>query len=341
MSDALLSPAVGGIFWVVSAGLLTVSAKKIKDDGDESKIPFMGVMSAFVFAAQMINFSIPGTGSSGHLGGGLLLAILLGPARALVAMASILLIQCLLFADGGLMALGANIFNLGFIPAFLAFPLIWKPVAGDGRSRTRVSAATLPAAVAGLAAGAMMVVLQTVLSGISELPFGTFTMFMLPVHLGIGIVEGLVTMGIVLFVRNMRPDVLQASPGGSALTSRKLIISLLASAVLVGGLLSWFASSKPDGLEWSIARTSGQEELELEHKGIKGFMAKIVEKAALLPDYGFKSQEEGGPTPAAEKAGTSFSGLIGLVIVMVVAVVFGLVFRRRSANHGGKGETGV
>ena len=114
MADALLSPAVGGAMTVVSAAAIGYAVKKISRDGlDEKKIPLMGVMGAFVFAGQMINFTIPGTGSSGHIGGGVLLAALLGPYPALIALASVLLIQCLLFADGGLLAYGCNVFNMG------------------------------------------------------------------------------------------------------------------------------------------------------------------------------------------------------------------------------------
>ena len=123
MADALISPAVGGTMWAASAGLIGYCSKKLKDDLDDRKIPLMGVVGAFIFAAQMINFTIPGTGSSGHIGGGMILAILLGPHAAFLTMASVLFIQALFFADGGLLALGCNIFNLGFFPCFLAYPL--------------------------------------------------------------------------------------------------------------------------------------------------------------------------------------------------------------------------
>ena len=126
MADALISPMVGGAMWVVTTGVAAYSIKKIKKDMDEKIIPLIGVMGAFVFAAQLINFSIPATGSSGHLGGGLLLSILLGPYAGFLTMASILTIQALFFADGGLLALGCNIFNLGFFTCFIAYPFIYK-----------------------------------------------------------------------------------------------------------------------------------------------------------------------------------------------------------------------
>ncbi len=105
MADALISPAVGGTVWAASAGLIAYCSKKVRDDIDDRKIPLMGVAGAFIFAAQMINFTIPGTGSSGHLGGAMILSILLGPYAAFLTMASILTVQALLFADGGLLAL--------------------------------------------------------------------------------------------------------------------------------------------------------------------------------------------------------------------------------------------
>ena len=128
MADALISPAVGGTMWAASAATIAYCSKKVKEDLDERKVPLMGVLGAFVFAAQMINFTIPATGSSGHLGGGMLLAILLGPYAAFLVIASVLVVQALFFADGGLLALGCNIFNLGFFPAFIAYPLIYKKI---------------------------------------------------------------------------------------------------------------------------------------------------------------------------------------------------------------------
>ena len=107
----------------------------------------MGIMAAFIFAAQMINFTIPGTGSSGHLGGGMILAILLGPYAGILTMASVLAVQALFFADGGLMALGCNIFNLGFFPCFIAYPLIFKHFAGTSLSQRRLFLAATASAI--------------------------------------------------------------------------------------------------------------------------------------------------------------------------------------------------
>ena len=128
-----------------------------------------------------------------RFGGGLLLAILLGPHAAFLTIASVLVVQALFFADGGILALGCNIFNLGIFPAFIAYPFIYKKIAGDGRHTGRTIAGAVTAAVIGLQLGALAVVLETVLSGISSLPFGGFVLLMQPIHLAIGLGEGLLT----------------------------------------------------------------------------------------------------------------------------------------------------
>ncbi|MBU1079256.1 MAG: energy-coupling factor ABC transporter permease, partial [Spirochaetes bacterium] len=208
MADALISPAVGGAAWVATVGIAAYSLRRSKADIDDKKIPLMGVMAAFVFAAQMINFSIPGTGSSGHLGGGLLLAAILGPYAGFIAMGSVLAVQALFFADGGLLAYGCNVFNLGFFTCFIAYPLVYRKIAGDGASKARNFAAAMLAAALGLQAGAFGVVLETLLSGKTELPFGAFVALMQPIHLAIGLVEGLVTAAVIAYVRKVSPALL-------------------------------------------------------------------------------------------------------------------------------------
>ena len=351
MADALISPAVGGTMWAATAGLTVYSARKLKQEIDDRKVPLMGVLGAFVFSAQMINFTIPATGSSGHLGGGMILAILLGPHAAFLVIASILTVQALFFADGGLLALGCNIFNLGFFPCFVAYPLIYKPIAGEKPAEGRIFAAALASAVLGLQMGAFGVVLQTVFSGLTALPFGTFVLLMQPIHFAIGIVEGVVTALVVIFVRKARPEIVEmagpsrAVPAGSL---RGVLAGLLALAVIIGGALSWFASAYPDGLEWATFRTSGKEELETPGSAVHALLAQLQQKMAFLPDYGFKVEEvqeasrEGSKPEAAEpapeerwpavSAGTSVAGVVGSGITLAVAglIGFGLKGRRHS-----------
>ena len=128
MADALLSTPVGVGLWVVTVTTSSWAGRRLQHDSRSHLVPLMGVLGAFVFAAQMLNFAIPGTGSSGHLGGGLLLASLLGGPAAFLVMASVLLVQALLFADGGLLAWGANVFNLGVWPCLVLYPLVLRPL---------------------------------------------------------------------------------------------------------------------------------------------------------------------------------------------------------------------
>lgn len=339
MADALLSPAVGGTMWAATAAGITVCAKRVQKDLDDSKIPLMGVLGAFIFAAQMINFTIPATGSSGHLGGGMILAILLGPCAAFLTIASVLTVQAMFFADGGLLALGCNIFNLGVFPCFIAYPLIYRPIAGNVQNPTRIAIGATLGGIAGLQLGALGVVFETYLSGISELPLKAFLSAMLPIHLGIGLVEGLVTTAVVTFVWKARPEILQYAAQSRPLGKlglKKVLIGLGLAAIVTGGALSWFASSFPDGLEWSMAKTSGKEELEAPASRIYHTLAGIQEKTAFLPDYGFRNGGEEAAAPGesepswpAVDTGTTTAGLVGGGLTLALAVVIGLLFRRR------------
>ena len=270
MADALLSPAVGVTMWVASGALLAWSARRVQRSDQDHVVPLMGVLGAFVFAAQMINFAIPFTGSSGHIGGGLLLSILVGPHAAFLVIASVLTVQALLLADGGLLALGANLFNLGAFPCFVGYLLVYRPLVGDEplkATQRRLGGAVVLAAVIGLQLGALGVVLQTTVAGISALQMGTFLLLMQPIHLAIGLVEGFATLSIALFMRRARPDLFpraayRATPPGAkpCIPIRPLLLGVGAAAALTAGILSWFASPKPDGLEWSFAHaTAGAE----------------------------------------------------------------------------------
>ena len=344
MADALLSPAVGATFWAGTLGTIGYCARRLKEDMDEKLIPLMGVLGAFIFAAQMINFAIPGTGSSGHLGGGMILAILLGPYAGFIVMASVLTIQAFFFADGGLLALGCNIWNLGIYPCFIAFPLIYNPLVRNNSSPRRIMIAALISAAASLQLGALSVVIETLLSGRSELSFGTFLLLMQPIHLGIGIVEGFVTAGVINFVRAARPEILEnassAQPLSANISLRNVLAGLLAAAMLTGGALSWFASANPDGLEWSVEKVFGGTEIPEKKTGVAPVLKSIQEKTAFLPDYNFRKPEknEGGKAEASRPVadpGRSASGIIGSAMVLTAVLLIGLAIKalRKAAQH--------
>jgi len=336
MADALVSPAVGGAMWAATAGLTAYSAKKLKNDLDEHQVPLMGVLGAFIFAAQMINFTIPGTGSSGHLAGGMLLAILLGPYAAFITMASVLTVQALFFADGGLLALGCNIINMGFFPCFLAYPLIYQKIVRHQPTPGRILLGALVASILALQMGALGVVLETFFSGLAELSFSAFLLLMQPIHLAIGIVEGLVTAAVVSFVWKAHPEILARTPSPAAArvhSHKPLLLGLALFALVAGGLLSWFASTHPDGLEWSIKGVSGQEELEAPKQGVHGALARIQEQLSFLPDYDFKKPVAETVGKQAESwpdlnTGKSLAGILGASMTLLLAGVIGFGLRR-------------
>ena len=315
MADALVAPAVAGTMYVCSAAAAAYSVKKVRLESDPKKIPVMGIMGAFVFATQMINFTIPGTGSSGHLCGGMLLSALLGPYAGFITMIGVLLIQCLLFADGGILALGCNVWNMAFYGCFIGSLLIWKPMMSKGMSRAKIIAASIIGCMATLQLGAFSVTIETMLSGITELPFGTFVATMQPIHLAIGFVEGIITAAVLIFVYEARPELLYESKKEESskgrFTFRNTMVILAFAAVLIGGILSLVASSNPDGLEWSIEEITGSTEVEAEG-GIYDTVSNVQDTTALLPDYAFKNSETA--------LGTSFSGIVGGLIVVGVCV---------------------
>lgn len=332
MADALVAPAVAGTMYVCSAAAAAYSVKKVRLENDAKKIPVMGVMGAFVFAAQMINFTIPGTGSSGHLCGGMMLTALLGPYASFLTMIGVLLIQCLLFADGGLLALGCNIWNMDFYGCFLGYFLVWRPMQGKGLSRGKVVGASILGCVASLQLGAFSVAMETMASGITELPFAVFVGTMQPIHLAIGFVEGLITAAVLLFVYEARPEMLAstqeaAHKGKLSFVHTMAVLSI--SALLIGGGLSLAASSHPDGLEWSIGQVTGSTELGADagEDSAYAVAGQIQESTALLPDYAFQGSESAW--------GTTVSGIAGSAAVLAVCVAFcyGLRFWRRR-KHG-------
>lgn len=322
MADALVSPPVALAAGIAAAGLVVVAARELKKGAAPTDIvPLMGVMGAFVFAAQMINFSIPGTGSSGHIVGGVLLAALLGPWGGFLTLVSVIIIQCLIFADGGLMALGCNIINMGAMSALVAFPLVFRPMMRRGASRGRIVWASVLSCVAALEAGALMVVAETELSGITALPWRGFLAFMLPIHLAIGICEGLATASVLLFVRRMRPDLLEAATERRSRTAGRLAAVFAALAVMLGGGLAFFASADPDGLEWSVSRVAGADALAVSTDPIAADAARLQEQTALMPDYDH-----------------ALSGIIGsaMVLLMVWGVTAVIVRRRVAASRNNR-----
>lgn len=324
MADALVSPAVSGVMYACSAAAMGYSVKKVRLESAPEKIPVMGVMGAFVFATQMINFTIPGTGSSGHLCGGMLLSAVLGPWAGFLTMVGVLQIQCLLFADGGLLALGANIWNMAFYGCFIGALVVWKLMMKNGMSKKKIIGASVIGCILTLQMGAFSVTLETLASGITELPFSVFVAAMQPIHLAIGLVEGLITAAVLCFVYEARPELLWTQ-GSTVTTAEKAKMSykntiavLAASAAVIGGLLSLAASANPDGLEWSMEKVAGSTELAAGGQ-VHSVAEGIQKMTAVLPDYAFKGHES--------VLGTSVSGIVGGLAVAGLCILVCSLFK--------------
>ncbi len=334
MADALVAPAVAGTMYVLSAGAAAVSVKKVREENDPKKIPVMGVMGAFVFATQMLNFTIPGTGSSGHLCGGMMLSAMLGPFAGFLTMIGVLLVQCLLFADGGLLALGCNIWNMAFYGCFVGALLIWRPIMQKGASRAKIILASILGCVLTLQLGAFSVTLETLISGVTELPFSVFAATMQPIHLAIGFVEGLITAAVLLFVNEARPELLWGVGKADSVQEGKLsfkntIVVIAVAAAICGGIVSLFASAFPDGLEWSMEQVAGTSELEAAGSAYEA-ASGIQDATSLLPDYAFKGSESA--------VGTSFSGIVGALVVVMITVAACYAFRFFRKKDSGVSE---
>ena len=324
MSDALVSAPVAIVAGAAAASLIVIAGKRISRDTEPMLTPLMGVLGAFIFAAQMINFTIPGTGSSGHIVGGILLSAILGPWAAFLTIVSVLIIQCLMFADGGLMALGCNIINMGAFSCLVAYPLIFRPILRNTPTFARIMTASVTASVVALELGAFGVTAETELSGVTALPTAEFLMFMVPIHLAIGLCEGIATGAILWFVECYRPALLRCNNSVRP-ARRKLkgaIIAFAAAALILGGGFSWIASQNPDGLEWSIEKVAGTADLEIADPDVADAQ-KVQESTALLPDYDSR-----------------LSGIIGalLTILLLWSISTAIVKRHRKTEPDGTDE---
>lgn len=315
MSDTLISPTVAVATSIVAAALVVVATRKIgrtERHNTTRLIPLMGVMGALVFAAQMLNFAIPATGSSGHIVGGVLLAAVLGEWAGFLTLTSVIIVQCLLFADGGLMTLGCNVLNMAALSCLVAYPLIFKPLIHNHNSPSRWAAASIATSITALAMGALAVTIETELSGITALPYGRFLSFMLPIHLLIGIGEGLATAAVIASLRRYRPDLLFDSTEPTARPRTQFIAITVVAALLVASVAGTVASSRPDGLEWSIERTTAGVEIAESQSPLHHRAARIQRTTALLPDYE-----------------ASMAGLVGVGATLVVGYGLSLLIRRR------------
>lgn len=271
IGNSIICP-VTGIPMLAVAGVAAFYAyKKAKKDFNKDKILPTVAATALVFGLQMINFSIPQTGSSGHIVGGLLLAALLSPSVAFLAMCSILLIQAVFFADGGLLALGCNAFNMGVLACFVAYPLFYKPLA----DKNKPILGAILASVVALQLGSLAVVAESALSGSVALSgLAGFAALMQGIHLPIGLAEGIVTAGILGVAKNV--------------DTKKLSYGFAGVSLVLAGVISQFASTKPDGLEWSLLNVSDFV-VEQTHGVLFGVSEFVQQKTALFANLPYST----------------------------------------------------
>ncbi len=297
--DGFLSAPVAIVGWGLAILAIGYALRQTRTQLGERQVPLMGLMAAFIFAAQMLNFPVAG-GTSGHLLGGALAAIVLGPWAAVLVMASVIGVQALLFQDGGLLALGWNVVNMGVLTAFTGY-LVYRGLRvllGPGH-RARLAAAVIGAWLS-VEVGAVATAVELAVSGTS--PLAVALPAMAGVHALIGIGEAIITAGAVSFIAASRPDLLeagQAAPGQRSATWVTLGL-LIALGVT---LLSPLASPMPDGLE-RVAMEAG-------------FLHRAVSAPYhLFPNYTFP----GIPNPALA---TILAGAFGVLVVFGVAYLIG------------------
>ena len=307
--DGFLSVPVSLILWIVSVAVVAYALKRVDRDMGERQVPLMGVLAATIFAGQMLNFTVAG-GTSGHLLGAALATILLGPWAAILVMTCVIGVQALVFQDGGLLALGSNIFNMGIVGvmvSYFSYHTIRK-LAGErtgGLFAGGFIAAWLAIVISSLAAA-----LQLALSGTS--PANLAVPAMAGVHALIGVGEGLITVGALAFLYASRRGLFDTGQartvGGRAVWVTGLVIALVLA------VLSPLASAQPDGLEWVAAQ--------------QGFLGRAEAPIyELIPDYLI-------PGVSNDALATILAGIVGTLLVLGVALAVAHSRRnRQSTDH--------
>jgi cobalt/nickel transport system permease protein len=300
--DGFLSLVVSVVCWVITVIVIGTAISRTNKSLGEKQIPLMGVMAAFIFAAQMINFPVAG-GTSGHLLGGALAAIVLGPWAGMLVMTAVISVQALLFQDGGLLVMGANILNMGLVTAAIGYGL-YRFVSGS--SKTTKLAVTGLAAWLSVMAGALLTSLQLWLSGTSQLEL--VIPAMLGVHALIGLGEAMITVFALGFILQTRPDLV--GEGSESAKAGKTWAYIGAAIALVVVLLSPFASADPDGLE-RVATDMG-------------FISTgQASPFSIIPDYTI-------PFLGETAASTIVAGVIGVIVVGLIIVLIGRGMKAKS-----------
>jgi len=339
MANELLSIPVATGTLAIAAGGLGFICRKVRQVIAAEKLALMGILGAFVFAAQMVNFQLPAMpGTSGHMVGAVLLAIILGPHLAAIVISSVVIVQCLIFQDGGLLALGCNIINMALVPSYLGY-FLYRTVTNGRFSSLKVYIGAMLACVVATEAGAILVAIQAALSGVLAVPLSTFLITMIGVHFLVGFIEGLVTVAVLAYLQQLRPDIVADSlPGTVRLSKNAVLATLGILAVLTGAGLSLLASDLPDGLEWSYAERPDEPGFETVVSNPDSRITAVDDlqsKYSLMPDYSARASKPGDISDRQADIGagwTSFAGVAGSVLTMAVIWLTAWMLRRRQVS---------
>lgn len=291
--DGFLSTIVSIVFWVIALGFIWEALQNTRKELGDRQVPLMGVLAAAIFAGQMVNFSVSG-GTSGHLLGAALATILVGPWAAVIIITVVVSVQALIFQDGGLLALGANIFNMAVVGVFVSYAVYRLFQRFLGKDTKMIWVAGFTTAWVSIVVASFSCALQLAISGTS--PFAVAVPAMVSIHAIIGIGEGLISSAALVFLYVARRDLLTSSiepvQGKWAIISGGAIISI----ILV--VLSPLASANPDGLEWVAEQ--------------HGFLERAQDAIyAIIPDYMM-------PGIPNEILATIAAGIFGVLIVFMV-----------------------
>ncbi|MEV6808385.1 energy-coupling factor ABC transporter permease [Streptomyces sp. NPDC017405] len=345
--DGFIDAPTSAVTGVLAAGAVAVSLRGARRELDERTAPLAGLVAAFIFAVQMLNFPVA-AGTSGHLLGGALAAILVGPYTAVLCVSVVLLMQGVLFADGGLTALGVNITDMAIVTTVVSYALFRGLLAVLPRKRRSVTVASFVAALVSVPAAAVAFTLIYAVGGTTDVSLGKVATAMIGVHVLIGIGEAVITALTVGAVIAVRPDLVHgarglrqrlrlrvngelvdapaavpAAPAVARTSRRTLWVTGLVTSLVLAGFVSFYASAAPDGLE-KVAHDKGIDKKAEQHAAADSPLA----------DYGVRDISD------ARLSG-GLAGVIGVGVTVVAGSAVFWTLRRRRADDVSPANTGL
>ena len=304
--DGFMNVTMSAATGVISFGTLWAYIRSAKNLIADKFIALTGMMSALIFVLQMINFPVA-AGTSGHLLGGALAVIVLGPRLGLICLSVVVIIQSLLFADGGLSALGVNVLNMAIVTTTTSWFIVKYWIKFIGKNKTSIVTVSVLAGILSVVFSSIAFTIQYAIGGTISIPVGTVLIAMVTTHLIIGLGEGIITALIITLLMRVRPDLVYAFDRNDKNTTKVSFYGLFIILILLLSLVTPFASSSPDGLE-SVAEEFGFTQTD----GI----------VLLLDDYGISAINN-------NFVSTVLSALLGIT---VVAIMFNLIITRRKSG---------